>query len=113
MTALSERLTQRFRSEIPGLVRLGVTASVISPAVRAAHPERVVTLLVGHAPGGGSDIVNKIHADVLAILQSPVTKRTFAAQGLRAIGGTPEAFGRYLAEEVDKHYAFFRALNIQ
>jgi tripartite-type tricarboxylate transporter receptor subunit TctC len=66
------------------------------------------------APAGTPrETIAKINADVVAIMKSPVVRRALAAQAIRPIGSTPEEFARFLAEEVDKHKAFFSTLDFK
>ena len=66
------------------------------------------------APAGTSrETIAKINADVVAIMKSPAVRRALAAQAIRPIGSTPEEFARFLAEEVDKHKAFFSTLDLK
>jgi len=58
-------------------------------------------------------IVEKIRGDVVEITKSAEMRRTLAAQGIRPIASTPEAFSKHLSEEIEKHNAFFRTLGIK
>jgi tripartite-type tricarboxylate transporter receptor subunit TctC len=55
------------------------------------------------APAGTPrDIVQKINADVVAIVQAPDVRELFLAQGAEAYALTPEAFARLVQEDVGK-----------
>ncbi|HEY0336815.1 MAG TPA: tripartite tricarboxylate transporter substrate binding protein [Burkholderiales bacterium] len=57
--------------------------------------------------------VEKIRGDVVEIMKSADMRRTLAAQGIRPIASTPEAFAKHLSEEIEKHNVFFRTLGIR
>ena len=58
-------------------------------------------------------IIDRIRSDIVEITKTADMRRTLAAQGIRPIASTPEAFAAHLAEEVDKHKAFFRTLGMK
>jgi tripartite-type tricarboxylate transporter receptor subunit TctC len=43
-----------------------------------------------------------LQQEIAASLQTPDLKARLSAQGLNAVGSTPEAFARYIREEVEK-----------
>ena len=47
-------------------------------------------------------IVTKLHREIAASLRTPDLKSRLSAQGLDAVGGTPDAFARYMREEIEK-----------
>ncbi len=47
-------------------------------------------------------IINKLHAEIVEILRAPDVAQKFQSEGGRAIGSTPEEFGRFLNGEVEK-----------
>jgi len=47
-------------------------------------------------------ILDKIHADVVAVLQSPEIREAFAPQGAEVVANSSEAFTRQLKEDVAK-----------
>jgi tripartite-type tricarboxylate transporter receptor subunit TctC len=52
--------------------------------------------------GTPTDIVARLHADMVKALHHPDVEQHLAEQGATAIGNTPEAFGRYIASETEK-----------
>jgi len=52
--------------------------------------------------GTPRDIVMKLNQQIVANLKTAALKGQFAAQGLDAVGNTPEQFGAYIKQEADK-----------
>jgi tripartite-type tricarboxylate transporter receptor subunit TctC len=48
------------------------------------------------------DIVAKLNAELNQILQRPEVKKRFAADGIEALGGTPEQFSAYVKSEIER-----------
>jgi len=48
------------------------------------------------------DIVAKLHAEAVRVLQQPEIKERFAGDGADAVGNTPEEFRRYIGNEITK-----------
>ncbi len=48
------------------------------------------------------DIVNRLHAATVQVLQSPEIKKRFAADAVDTVGNTPEEFARHLRSELEK-----------
>ncbi len=59
------------------------------------------------------DIVNKIHADVGSIMQRPDFQARVAADGMELVGGSPESFGRQVAEELKEWGTLIKAAQIK
>ena len=98
--------------------RLGTVLFAVALAAMAnvalaqgTFPARPVRMVVGFAPGGGTDIiarlvaqklgerVERIQRDASALLNSPDMKQSLAAQGCIAVGGTPEALSALIRSE--------------
>ena len=47
-------------------------------------------------------IVTKIHAEVLRVLQQPELRQAFEREAIDVIGSSPEVFGEYLKSELVK-----------
>jgi len=47
-------------------------------------------------------IVSKLQQEIAASLHAPELKARLGAQGLNAVGSSPDAFARYIREEVEK-----------
>jgi tripartite-type tricarboxylate transporter receptor subunit TctC len=71
-------------------------------AIESGLPGYVVTTWFGPlAPARTPrEIVVKMNAELMKILQRPEVKERFRAEGIDAIGGTPEQFGAYIKEEI-------------
>ena len=48
------------------------------------------------------DIVAKLNAELNLILLRPEVKKRFSADGIEALGGTPEQFGTYVKSEIER-----------
>ena len=81
---------QKKSSRRPGPARFGVSAPAKTPR----------------------PIINRINADLQAIIQLPDVKERFAALGLDPQGGPPERFGTVLKEDLDRLEKVARAANI-
>jgi len=64
-------------------------------------------------PGMSRDLVTKIHADVTGIMQRPDFKARVVADGMELVGGTPESFGRQVADELKEWGGLIRAAQIK
>jgi tripartite-type tricarboxylate transporter receptor subunit TctC len=60
-----------------------------------------------------SDVINKLNAEIDAVLADPNTKARFAEVGGRVIGGTSANFGKLIADETDKWAKVIRAAGIK
>jgi tripartite-type tricarboxylate transporter receptor subunit TctC len=47
-------------------------------------------------------VVNKLSEDIVRVVRMPEIKEKFSAQGIDAIGTTPEEFGKFLRSEAEK-----------
>ena len=48
------------------------------------------------------EIINKVHADLVQVLQSPETRKRFATDAADTVGNTPEEFARHIQSELTK-----------
>jgi tripartite-type tricarboxylate transporter receptor subunit TctC len=60
-----------------------------------------------------SDVINKLNAEIDAVLADPNTKARFAEIGGTVIGGTSANFGKLIADETDKWAKVIRAAGIK
>lgn len=66
------------------------------------------------APAGTpADIVNKLNAEVVAILKSPETNERLSREGADPVGNSPAAFARHIRTEIDKWRKVIKAAGIQ
>lgn len=90
---------------------LGVTSATRSPAAPAI-PTITESGLPGYevnnwygilAPRGTpKEIVSKLNAEIVKILNMPDVKESLAVQGAEPVSGTPEQFAAYIKEETEK-----------
>lgn len=59
------------------------------------------------------DIVNKIHGDVVRVLDMPDTKAKLAAEGVNGSGSSPEQFAKMIQEEIVKMAKIVKAANVK
>ncbi|MFM8549033.1 MAG: Bug family tripartite tricarboxylate transporter substrate binding protein [Betaproteobacteria bacterium] len=64
-------------------------------------------------PGMPRDLVARIHADVTHIMQRPDFQARVVADGMELVGGTPESFGRQVAEELKEWGTLIRTAQIK
>ena len=57
---------------------------------------------IGAPKNTPAEIVNKLNIEINAVLAAPKTKEQFANLGGSVIGGSPAAFGKFLADETEK-----------
>jgi len=48
------------------------------------------------------EIVSRLHAETVQVLQSPEVKKRFAADAVDTVGNTPEEFSRHVRSELEK-----------
>ncbi len=66
------------------------------------------------APAGTPrNIIDTLNAEIGRSLQAPDIRERFAAIGMEAIGGTPEAFGAFMRAETAKWAKVIKAANIR
>jgi tripartite-type tricarboxylate transporter receptor subunit TctC len=54
-----------------------------------------------YAPGGtATEIIQRVNREINAVLQMPDLREKLAAQGIEALGGTPESLGAELADNI-------------
>jgi tripartite-type tricarboxylate transporter receptor subunit TctC len=84
-------------------------------AIESGLPGYVVTTWFGPlAPARTPrEIVVKMNAELMKVLQRPDVKERFRAEGIDAIGGTPEQFGAYIREEIARWAKVVKAANIR
>jgi tripartite-type tricarboxylate transporter receptor subunit TctC len=95
-----------------GKLRALATTSATRPAMAADIPTLAEAGLKGYeadtwyglfAPAKTpKPVLDKIHADVVAVLRSQEIRETFAAQGAEVVGNSSEEFTRKLADDVAK-----------
>jgi tripartite-type tricarboxylate transporter receptor subunit TctC len=84
-------------------------------AIESGLPGYVVTTWFGPlAPARTPrEIVVKMNAELMKVLQRADVKERFRAEGIDAIGGTPEQFGAYIKDEIARWAKVVKAANIR
>lgn len=89
---------------------LAVTALALTATggiARAAYPERPVSLIIGYGPGGGTDSVSRIMADIM----SKQTKRKIIVQNMPG-AGTGLALDKITEAKPDGYTIFMSSSNM-
>jgi len=68
---------------------------------------------IGAPKSTPSDVINKLNAEIDAVLADPNTKARFAEVGGTVIGGTSANFGKLIADETDKWAKVIKFANIK
>ncbi|CAN7770436.1 tripartite tricarboxylate transporter substrate-binding protein [Variovorax sp. LjRoot84] len=63
-------------------------------------------------PGTPKEIVDRLNRELVAILKTSTVRQRFAELALEPVGDTPEEFGRFLKNEVDKWSKVAKAAGI-
>ena len=59
------------------------------------------------------DIVTRLNVEIGKILASAEVRERFIGEGIEPIGGTPESFGKFIREEIDKYAKVVKAANLK
>jgi tripartite-type tricarboxylate transporter receptor subunit TctC len=59
------------------------------------------------------DIVNRLHGEMVKILQQPEIRQRFAGDGAEPVGNTPDQFAAYIKTELAKWAKVARAAGIE
>ena len=59
------------------------------------------------------EIVNKLHGDVVRVLQMTDTKSRLAAEGVNPFGSSPEQFSAMIRDEIVKMEKIVKAANVK
>ena len=68
---------------------------------------------IGAPKGTPKEIIATLNKELNAILATPEIQQKFANIGGTAIGGTPEAYGKFVASEIEKWGKVIKAANIK
>ena len=107
-----------FRSKLRALAVTGKNHSPLFPALPTIAESGVagfdVTQWYGFfAPAKTArDNVQRLHAEIGAIMKEPETVKKFAEQGADVVVTTPEEFGKFVQSEIEKWTRVVKAANI-
>lgn len=59
------------------------------------------------------EIIVRLNAELLKILQRPDVKTLFAAEGIEGLGSTPEEFGAYIKSEIERWGRVIKAAGVR
>ncbi len=59
------------------------------------------------------DIIVRLNTELMKMLQRPEVKARFAADGIEALGSTPEEFGAYIKTEIERWGRVIKAAGVQ
>ena len=68
---------------------------------------------IGAPNGAPPDIIAKLNKEINMVLEDPKTKGQFAKYGGTAVGGSSEAFGKFIADEITKWGKVIKTANIK
>jgi tripartite-type tricarboxylate transporter receptor subunit TctC len=87
----------------------------VPTAIEAGVPDVELTSWYGFlAPAGTpANVINKVAADVAAVLALPEVQKGFTVQGLDMAKSSPAAFAAFIRDEAQKYARIARASNIQ
>jgi tripartite-type tricarboxylate transporter receptor subunit TctC len=105
VTTMSEHVKA---GQVRALATSGKVRSTVLPDVptlsEAGVPGYEATIWLGVVAPKGTPpaVVNKLNAEITKIVARPEVQREWAAQGAVAMTMSPEAFGKYIAEDIVK-----------
>jgi tripartite-type tricarboxylate transporter receptor subunit TctC len=104
LRALATTGPARSRSlpEVPTLAEAGVPDVIVEGWVGIVAPA-----------GTPRGIIDKLNSEVNKTLQSPRVRKSLEDGGVTIVGGTPEAFGQFIAQETEKWAKVIKAANIK
>jgi tripartite-type tricarboxylate transporter receptor subunit TctC len=87
----------------------------IPTAREVGYPEIEAVNWAGYVVHSGTptNIVNKLNAEIVRILNTPEVRENMRGQGLNAAPGTPEQFSALLKSDGDRYTRVARAANIR
>lgn len=93
LRAIAVTVTERFSEmpDIPTVSEAGVPGFVITGWFGVLAPA-----------GTPREIINKLHAEIVKIVQHPAVKERFASLGTVPVGSSPEEFAAFLRTEIEK-----------
>jgi len=102
LLAVGTRTRSKIVPEYPTVAEAGVPGYESSTAFGVLAPARTP-----------SPIITRLNRDLANFLQSAGTREKMAAQGVEAVGGTPQEYAAYLKEELAKYGRIVKAAGIK
>jgi tripartite-type tricarboxylate transporter receptor subunit TctC len=104
LTGIPQIRSGRLRGLAVTSTQRSASAPELPPLAEAGVPGYEATQWYGVlAPAGTpAEIVKRLHAELVRIVQQPDIKSRFAADGAEPVGSTPEQFGAYIKSELAK-----------
>jgi len=117
-------------SDVPGAINLlrgdkvkalGITSTKrssalpeIAPLAEQGVPDFAATGYVGIMTTGGTppDVIARLNAAINEVVREPAFAQDFAAFGYDMMGGSPQHFGKFLAEDIERYRQLTRAAGI-
>lgn len=104
---------------VQGIATAGATRTALAPELptltEAGLSGTTIDWWLGVlAPAGTpQDIVQKLNAEIVALCKQPEFRARLAAQGIDAVGSTPEAFAKVLRDEIPRWTQVVKAAGIK
>ena len=85
------------------------------PTVDATVPgyEATAWFGIGMPKGTPKDVIAKLNAEIVKVLQAPEMREAISKDGAEPVGSTPEELGAYFRREVEKYAKVIRTANVQ
>ena len=88
------------------------STGITAPVMKAAASKASSTTMPLRS-SGPPEIVNKLNAEIAAILKQPDTRERIARDGADPVGNTPQQFGAFIQSEIEKWRKVIRAAGIE
>ena len=102
MLAVGTKARSTLAPEFPTIAEAGVPGYESSTAFGVLAPARTPT-----------PVVARLNQETVKILRSADVKERMSAQGLEAVGGTPQQYSQHLKEELAKYGRIVKAAGIK
>lgn len=93
--------------QVPCIGSQGMLDAILNRRIEASN-----RFSSSRRPGTPKEIVDRLNRELVAILKTSTVRQRFAELALEPVGDTPEEFGRFLKNEVDKWSKVAKAAGI-